>query len=175
MQPTHANKNSLSELDIDLEPDLFLRRLLRELSGTLEEVVGLDEASGFISIVGQHIADWINESYRTAKKTNILDASSVADVLVDLKQRIKGDFHLIEHTKDRIVLGNRACPFGDQVKGRQSLCMMTSTVFGTIAAENLGYAKVELQETIARGHSGCRVVVHLKEAEDVEGVEYYRS
>ena len=56
--------------------------------------------------------------------------------------------------------------------------MMTSNVFGAIAAENLGYAKVELQETIARGAPGCRVVVHLKatpEAKEAEGREYFKA
>ncbi len=43
--------------------------------------------------------------------------------------------------------------------GRPSLCMMTSNVFGVIAAENLGYAKVALTETIALGAPGCRAVV----------------
>ena len=42
------------------------------------------------------------------------------------------------------------------------MCMMTSNVFGAIAARNLGYAKVELQETIAKGHPACRVEVYLK-------------
>jgi hypothetical protein len=40
--------------------------------------------------------------------------------------------------------------------------MMTSNIFGHIAAENLGYSKVELQRTIAEGHSECRVVVYLR-------------
>jgi len=31
-----------------------LRKLLRELAGTLPDVLGLDEAAGFISVVGQH-------------------------------------------------------------------------------------------------------------------------
>ena len=56
--------------------------------------------------------------------------------------------------------------------------MMTSNVFGSIAADNLGYAKVELQRTIAAGHEGCRVVVHLKHAEAArraEGREYFGS
>jgi hypothetical protein len=55
--------------------------------------------------------------------------------------------------------------------------MMTSNVFGRIAAENLGYAKVELQETIAMGHPGCRVVVHLRPStvtEAADGREYFR-
>ena len=56
--------------------------------------------------------------------------------------------------------------------------MMTSNVFGSIAAENLGYAKVDLQETIAEGDPRCRVVVHLKPTEDAEasdGREYFKS
>lgn len=97
---------------------------------------------------------------------------------MDLKRRIKGQFYIIEETDEKIVLGNRACPFGDRVRQRTSMCMMTSNVFGAIAAENLGYAKVELQETIARGDAGCRVVVYLKptaEAESAEGREYFRT
>jgi hypothetical protein len=58
------------------------------------------------------------------------------------------------------------------------MCMMTSNVFGYIAAENLGYAKVELQETIAKGSRGCTVVIYLKqnsEAEKVKGREYFKG
>jgi hypothetical protein len=56
--------------------------------------------------------------------------------------------------------------------------MMTSNVFGYITAENLGYAKVELQQTIAQGGKECRVVVYLKateESEKAEGREYFQS
>jgi hypothetical protein len=55
---------------------------------------------------------------------------------------------------------------------------MTSNVFGSIAAENLGYSKIELQKTIARGDGECRVVVYLKptaEAVDAEGREYFKA
>jgi predicted ArsR family transcriptional regulator len=96
-------------------------------------------------------------------------------VLVDLKRRINGDFYVIEESESHIVLGNRACPFGDKVLGRPSMCMMTSNVFGHVAAENLSYAKVELARTIAEGHSECRVIVHLNPDERVEGREYFRS
>ncbi|MFK0181635.1 hypothetical protein ACIQVR_37380 [Streptomyces xanthochromogenes] len=52
--------------------------------------------------------------------------------------------------------------------------MMTSNVFGTIVARNLGYANVELQETIARGAAGCRMVVHLVPlAGPASGREYF--
>ena len=95
---------------------------------------------------------------------------------MDLKRRIEGDFWIVEEAEDRIVLGNRACPFEDKVVGRPALCMMTSNVFGFIAAENLGYAGVTLERTIAEGHPECRVVVWLRATDsgDPNAREYFR-
>jgi predicted ArsR family transcriptional regulator len=168
----------VQDLPIPLERDVFLRTLIRELAGTLQDVVGLEEASGFISVVGQRIGDQINESYREALDVPHLTREQVADVLVDLKRRIQGDFYVISQDDEKIVLGNRACPFEEKVIGRPAMCMMTSNVFGLIAAENLGYAKVALEETIARGDPGCRVVVFLRptpEAEEAKGREYFQG
>lgn len=164
-------------LSLPLERDVFLRTLLRELSGTLQDVVGLEEAAGFVSLVGQRIGDQINEQYKTALQVDHLSASEVTAVLVDLKRRIEGDFYVIEQDDEKIVLGNRICPFAEKVVDRPSLCMMTSNVFGVITAENLGYSKVVIEEAIARGDSGCRVVVYLKPtaaAEAADGREYHK-
>ncbi len=172
-----AHSSSAHSVTISLDRDVFLRTLVRDLAGTLESVVGLDEASGFISVVGQRIGEWIDAEYKQALGTAQLNQTQVAEVMVDLKRRIQGDFHVIEASENRIVLGNRACPFGDKVVGRPSMCMMTSNVFGTIAAQNLGRAKVVLQQTIADGSPTCRVVVYLKpgvEADAADGREYFR-
>ncbi len=165
----------LEDTPLELERDLFLRALLRELSGTLEEVVGLSEASGYISVVGGSMGEQINADYLRALSVERLTRDQVRDVLVDLKRRIQGDFYIVEEHEDRIVLGNRACPFGSFVEGRPSLCMMTSNVFGSIAARNLGYARVAIEESIALGHPGCRIVVHLKpnDAPEVNSREYF--
>lgn len=173
------NENALKQAraaDVPLERDVFLRTLIRELAGALQDVVGLEEASGYVSIVGQKVGDQINEQYRRALKVERLSREQVAAVLVDLKRRIKGDFYVIEENADRIVFGNRACPFEQKVVGRPAMCMMTSNVFGVIAAENLGYAKVVLKETIANGARGCHVVVHLKPGDAAQaehGREYF--
>jgi predicted ArsR family transcriptional regulator len=165
-------------LAVSLERDTFLRTLIRELAGTLQDVVGLEEASGFVTVVGQRVGESINNDYRAAFGLEHLDRGQVTDVLVDLKRRIAGDFYVIEETDEKIVLGNRKCPFGDKVLGRPAMCMMTSNVFGVIAAENLGQAKVALEETIAEGAPGCRVTVYLKHTPDWEacaGREYFKS
>ncbi len=167
---------SVAGADIQLERDVFLRTLVRELAGTLEDVVGLEEAGGFVSVVGQRMGRGMDADYRRALEVDRLSREQVRDVLVDLKRRIQGDFFVIEEDDDRIVLGNRACPFAEKVVDRPAMCMMTSNVFGTIAADNLGYAKVELRETIARGAPGCTVVIHLRptaEAESASGREYF--
>ncbi|MEB3210482.1 MAG: methanogen output domain 1-containing protein [Leptolyngbyaceae bacterium] len=169
---------SAKDLNIPLERDVFLRNLIRELSGVLQDVVGLEETSGFISVVGQNIGRQLDHDYKAALEVSQLTQEQVVDVLINLKQRIRGDFFIIEQTNEKIILGNRACPFGEKVIDRPAMCMMTSNVFGSIAADNLGYAKVELQETIAMGAPGCRVVVYLKptpEAETSQGREYFKA
>ena len=66
----------------------------------------------------------------------------------------------------------------EKVLDRPSLCMMTSNVFGVIAAENLGYARVVIERAIARGDGDCRIIVHLHpapEGEEAPGREYFRG
>lgn len=177
-KPLTETNRTVSDLPIPLERDVFLRSLLRELAGTLQDVVGVDQAAGFISVVGQRIGEQILASYLDALDQPKLDEKQVPEVLVDLKRRIEGDFYVISHDEEKIVLGNRKCPFAEKVHGRPALCMMTSNVFGHITSQSLGYAKVAIEEAIAEGAPGCRVVVYLKstpEAVAAEGREYFQA
>jgi len=160
----------------ELDRDLFLRRMIRELTGVLEDVVGPKDAAGYIATVGSIVGEWLDARYRATAGVTAFDVEGVARVLVDLKRRIDGGFFVREIHADRIVLGNTRCPFGEFVVGRPSLCMMTSNVFGRITAENLGYARVRLDATIAAGHPGCEVVVFLTREglPDPEDNEYFR-
>jgi predicted ArsR family transcriptional regulator len=158
-------RDQVERAAVPLDRDYFLRALLRELAGTLEDVIGLEETRGYVSVVSSALGSAIDRDYRAALRLDRLDRSQLARVLVDFKRRIGGDFYIISEDDEKIVLGNRACPFGAMVKDRPSLCMMTSNVFGSLAANHMGFAKVELQETIARGHPGCRVVVYLQPTE----------
>ena len=179
MPQSQLSVKEVKDLDIPLERDGFLRNLIRELSGLLEDMVGLEETSGFISVVGQNIGTQINQVYRQELKVPRLNREQVADVLVDLKDRINGQFFLDEQDDTKIVLRCKACPFAEKVKDRSSLCMMTSNVFGVITADNLGYAKVDLEKTIARGDSECRVVVYLdsdnEQTQAANGREYFEA
>ncbi|QFU07620.1 hypothetical protein PARPLA_01470 [Rhodobacteraceae bacterium THAF1] len=167
---------NLSEANIDLNSDIFMRRMLRDLTGLLQDVVGLEQAEGYIHSVGASVGEWIEAKYRSELGGVDLDPRQVAEVFVDLKRRIGGDFHIISVDSDKIVVGNRKCPFGKMAMGRDALCMMTSNVFGRIASDHLGYARVELEETIARGDEGCLITVHLTSSGtgDANAREYWR-
>ncbi|MGY6535176.1 MAG: methanogen output domain 1-containing protein [Pararhodobacter sp.] len=167
----------VAALELDLDRDLFLRELLRQLAGALEDVVGLDEAEGYVSTVGRAIGGMLDEKYRQALKTDRLDKDQIAAVLVDLKRRIKGGFRIESVNGGRIVLVNSACPFGEKVLDRPSLCMMTMNVFGLIAGENSGHARVAITEAIATGAPGCRVVVDVQPTGDTpEGArDFFRA
>lgn len=178
MNHLNSAKMPPCQIDVPLDGDIFLRTLIRELAGTLQDVVGIEEASGFISVVGQNMGRQMNQDYQSALKVSPLSREQVVDVLIDLKRRINGDFYIFKQDDEKIVLKNHACPFAEKVIGCPSMCMMTSNVFGSIAADNLGYAKVELQETIAEGYPECKVVIYLQpteEAEEAEGREYFRG
>ena len=176
MNKSEINPTKISDLNIPLERDVFSRTLLRELAGTLQDVIGLKESEGFISIVGKNIGEWINDTYKNQLKQTQLTREQVISVLIDLKARINGDFKLLEQDQDKAVFKNSQCPFEDKVIDRQCMCMMTSNVFGSITANNLGYSKVVLEKTIANGDEECKVVVHFNrtdEADAADGREYF--
>ena len=79
--PDTPGCEAFARLPIALERDVFLRTLLRELSGSLQDVIGLEEASGFISVVGQRVGDQINQSYKAALQLQDLSREQVEDLL----------------------------------------------------------------------------------------------
>lgn len=157
--------------------ELFLRELVSELSSALQSVVGMREAEGFVKIVGLKIGEAIYQDYCSEVGERRWTAQELADVLIDLKRKINGGFSVESIDEYKVVLVNDQCPFGDLVKGRPSLCQMTSSVFGKIAAEQFDYSLVEIKEAIANGDDRCRVIVHLIPPSEgsTDGVEFYRS
>ena len=141
----------------------FLKELVTGLASTLQHSVGLETSEEFIREVGLKIGDAICRDYDSARTDGQLTVAEVAEILVDLKRKIDGGFSVESIDRSKIVLVNDRCPFGNVVQGVPSLCKMTSSVFGRIASDHFGYARVEIKESIARANPRCRVVVHLEE------------
>jgi anti-sigma regulatory factor (Ser/Thr protein kinase) len=140
----------------------FLRALVVELSMGLTDAHGPLASEEAVAGVGATVGGQMEAEYRHARAiTGRLSPEQIADCYVRLKAAIDGDFYPISISDDRIVLGNRRCPFGDTVRRSPALCRMTSSVFGGIAARNQGGAVVLLDERIAVGDPECRITVLL--------------
>ncbi len=150
--------------------EAFLRALVVQLAHAVELEHGPDAADRAVAQVGTDVGGQMEDEYRAARRvTGRLPAAQLADCYVRLKHAIDGGFYVIEADETRIVLGNTRCPFGDVVRHAPSLCFMTSGVFGGIAARNSDHgASVLLEERIAVGDPGCRVVVHLGDPPEAE-------
>lgn len=141
----------------------FLRALVVQLAQTLERDHGPDVAEAAVAQVGADVGGQMEDEFRAARQiVGRLTPEQMAECYVRLKHAIDGGFYVIEASGERIVLGNTRCPFGDAVRAAPSLCRMTSSVFGGIAARNGdNHVSVLLEERIAVGDPGCRVVVDL--------------
>jgi anti-sigma regulatory factor (Ser/Thr protein kinase) len=107
---------------------------------------------------------WRTKYRRAWAITEQLRAEQIADLYIRLKAAIGGEFSVIEADDEKIVLANRACPFGEVVKRAPGLCRMTSSVFGGIAARNTGGAAVVLEERGRRSRVPCCRVARRRQA-----------
>lgn len=146
----------------------FLRALVVQLAQALEFDHGPDAAEAAVTQVGSDVGGQMEKEFRQAEEiVGRMTPEQMGRCYVRLKHAIDGGFYVIEADEDHIVLGNTQCPFGPVVQHAPSLCRMTSSVFGGIAARNSDEpVTVVLEERIAVGDPGCRVVVHLREHAD---------
>lgn len=158
----------------------FMIDVLTHLSDLMRTSVGNEQTADLISSVAFRMAQGVKDELGDLPVSR-QSARQTADVLVRLKAQIGGEFEVAHQDENGVEFRGCKCPFGDKVKGRVGLCQMTSGVFGRVAADAMGYARVTVVESIARGHDSCKVVVDLRRGGDVDEpadpstTEYFRS
>lgn len=155
--------------DTRLTGTIFLSKLITQYAHLHQRTVGR-HADEYIKQLGIKTGEWIESFY--SDKNEEWSVDKYAEVIVDLKNSIGGHFKITEVHEDHVVVTATGCPFGDAVKDAPHLCMMTSSVFGGIAARRLGFGKVVLRKRIALGHAGCEVAVYFKPTESEDGIVY---
>lgn len=173
---TNVTSPSIGSLDIDFDHHDLFNTLVADMAGLLETIAGVEDACAYVSSIAARLGTDIERQYKAALGTQNLNRTQLIEVLIDLNKRAGGGFSLIEQDEGRAVFGNSTCPLGNAASNHPSLCMLTSNIFGRMAANAVGYAAVDLEQTIARGAAGCRVVLHLKRTEPgPETREYFRD
>jgi anti-sigma regulatory factor (Ser/Thr protein kinase) len=157
----------------------FLLAIVVQLSQAVETLHGPDAAEAAVAQVGTDVGWQMEEEFRQAEQiVGRMTPEQLGSCFVRLKHAITGGFTVVEATPERIVLENTRCPFGDSVLRAPALCRMTSSVFGGIAARNSpNDVAVLLEERIAVGDPGCRVVVSLAPLPDAAApfAHHYRA
>jgi predicted ArsR family transcriptional regulator len=173
---TNALPLNVGSLDIDFDHQGLFRTLVADMVELLEMIAGVEDACAYVSSIAARLGSNIEKEYKAALGVQNLGRNQLTDILVDLNNRAGGAFSVIEQDDDRVVFGNCACPLGNAATNHPSLCMLTSNIFGRIAANAVGYAAVDLEQTIARGDGACRVILHLKRMElGPDTREYFRD
>ncbi|MBM7551931.1 methanogen output domain 1-containing protein [Thalassobacillus pellis] len=152
-----------------LDSRLFLAKLISQYAHIHQKTAG-PVANEYIRQLGIRTGEWFENFYDYIPEPWTLD--DYANVIIDIKNSIGGHFEIDEIHTDHVIVKATECPFGKEVQQAPHLCMMTSSVFGGIAARKFGYAKVKLQKQIALGDSGCEVVIYFEPNEEVEGEVY---
>lgn len=167
---------SIGALEIDFDHHGLFNILVADMAELLESIAGVEDACAYVSGIAARLGTDIEKQYKTALGVQRLNRDQLLEILIDLKNRAGGAFSIVEQDEDRVVFSNCACPLGRAAANRPSLCMLTSNIFGRLTANAVGYAAVDLEETIASGAAECRVVLHLKRIEPGPGTrEYYRD
>lgn len=176
MTSSATNRPNIGSLDIDFDDRSLFDALVAGMAELLETIAGAEDACAYVSSIAARMGSDIEKQYKTALGVQNLNRNQLIEALVDLKNRAGGGFSVIEQDEDRVVFGNCACPLGKAVSNHPSLCMLTSNIFGRMTANAVGYAAVDLERTIAKGASDCRVVLHLKRTElGPDTREYFRD
>jgi DNA-binding NtrC family response regulator len=160
---------------VNLNPLSFLQTFIG-LSLSLPENNKLDTTVNKIEQLGLSAACCFENAYRQEfNLTGAIDHDKCIEMLIEIKNKIGGNFSRTSSLPKTIHLINTRCPFGDAVKQSPELCKMTSSVLGGMTARNFGYAKVVLKRRIAVGDLNCDIQIFANPSDgvDYDGDEYH--
>ena len=160
-----------------ITPVFFLQTFILELMHAAEQKGG-DYCESLIEHIAKSAGLYFEQTYRDDYRlAGDLDKERYIDLILTLKNHIGGNFSLASVDANTVTVVNSRCPFGERVTNFPELCRMTSSVFGGIAARNLGYAKVEIRQSIAKQNGRCEVCIHTDRdyAAGKPGLEYRRD
>ncbi len=162
---------------VKLNPISFLQMFVTQSFKIAAQMGGAQCAnkSSYIEVLGLSASQCLEA---TSRKHLALEGpinfDEYAELIINIKNRIGGNFSRASAEAGVVRVISTACPFGEAVKEAPELCQMTSSVFGGIAARNFGYAKVELRRRIASNDAQCEVCVYTdpERGRDHAGDEY---
>lgn len=158
--------DSFSDKNLYLDKESFFLFLIVKLAKIVEERFGKQESTDLFSIIGANLAHEINSYYREKFSKDKLSAECIATSLIEFSAKLNEKFYLVSLDQDKLVLGNKNCPYGVELKDREVFCQLDKSMAENMVKENFGYGKAELSQTIAQGDEECLITIYLKPEND---------
>lgn len=160
-----------------LSPILFLQTFVAQSIEVSTKIGNKNNnEQSYIELLGLTASSCFETAYRQKLELDgPLNHDKYADMIIEIKNKIGGNFSRESSEPGMVRVVNTRCPFGEAVMQAPELCKMTSSVFGGIAARNFGYAKVILDKRIAMGDGVCeaRIYTNPKQSASFNGDEYH--
>lgn len=154
----------------------FPCNLLGRAAALGEVALGPAATAAYMNALGLLAGAEVEEFYR--KRWDVwvpLTPAKYGYMIAELYDRMGGGASLAGADAEKVVIGVTRCPFADSMPAAPSLCLLTHSLFGSIAVRNFGYARVVHRSHVAARDRGCEIAVYLKrtpEGESEEGREY---
>ncbi len=145
-------------IPVVLNKELYFNELISNLASLMKD----ETSKTKIKKAAIETAKYIDEVYRKFHGVDKLSLPQVIEALVNAQEKIGGMFVVLKQNNKEIILRNTKCPFGENVKKNPGLCATTSAIAGVITARNLGYSKVTVKKTIAKGAKECLIHIQLR-------------
>lgn len=153
----------------------FVQALCLEMAKALEDTVGSSDAEAYFRLVGLSLAESFSKRFGAPSHSGAPDRDRLRATLNELLTDLF-DGRIIAETEAQLVLKGCRCPLGASVKGRTSLCHVTSALLGSLVAQSQGYASVHQPKTFAKSDRECLTVIDLKPQDHgIEVEEYFRD
>ncbi len=117
--------------------------------------------------IGIKLGRQASEQYRLVNGvSDPLSRQDYARCLLSLKDIWGWDCVMLDERANSLSLRIPHCPFGSSAASGSELCGLESAVFGGIAADQFGYAKVCLNRGCGTPPQNCLVTIHIRKTDE---------
>ncbi len=141
-----------------------------------EAALGPEAISLCLDALGPLVGGEVEDQYRKRwNEWKQLTPAQYGYLVADLYGAMGGASALASADAEKVTVNSLRCPFGRTALASESLCTFTSSLFGTIAANNFGYAWVVRKHQTPVSEVECETTVYLTPSvrhEMDRGIEY---
>jgi hypothetical protein len=144
---------------VKLNKEVFFNEIIDALSLNLSKT----DSKVLFEKAGIGFGEKTNTMYLDFYKVKSLNLDRVADVLIDIGNKVGGTFKLKLKSEEKIILEVVKNPFED--RNKEVLNNVLNGLFGKIASLNFGYSRTMIEKAKENGEEKEFLTVYLKKKE----------